>query len=702
METLNIQDSPENQKLIELLRKPEMKPLLVLQQIQSAIHIKYITDRMPGGFFIYQADGQEEVLYVNDALLRLFGCETLEEFTALTGNTFPGMVHPDDIVSVEEKIRTQIAESQFDLDYVEYRIIQKDGTVRWVEDYGHFIQDATNGALFYVFVSDATDKRQQQMEQHAAELEAINQELRRRLKIIEGFSLDYESILYVNLQEDTVQPYQISSRMAQLKTLKQAAKFSQFSQEYIETWVHPEDREIVIRITDPAYIRERLGRDKAFHATYRVLEGGKPVYIQFRAANVTGDGPAAHIVLGYRRIDDEILREMEQKELLENALKRTKAAMAVKNTFLSNMSHDIRTPMNTVIGYTALAKRNLDNPEKLQGYLEQIEDASGQMLRLINNVLEYAQMENGDVRTEEQPCDLLDILHAVDRESRPPAEEKGLAFSVDISALQHQAVYTDRDKLEHILLHLVGNAVRYTGNGGSVRVSVTEHGAPTRDYAAYCFRIEDSGIGIDPEYLSKIFEPFERRKNTTQSGVFGTGLGLTLAKSMVELMGGAISVESEVNRGSAFIVSMLLRLQNAEKTADGALCVSSGQRRILLVEDNEINRNLCAEILRDAGFSVDTAEDGSVAVEKISASRPGDYGLVLMDIQMPVMDGNTAARAIRALPNPALAGIPIVALSANASAEDRKCSTESGMNAHVAKPIPFDDLLELVKKFMKL
>ena len=221
----------------------------------------------------------------------------------------------------------------------------------------------------------------------------------------------------------------------------------------------------------------------------------------------------------------------------------------------------------------------------------------------------------------------------------------------------------------------------------------------TSQFAAYQFVVEDTGVGISPDFIQHIFEPFERQQNSTMSGVFGTGLGLPIAKNIVEMMGGAIEVESVLNKGSRFTVCLTLRLQEEAETEEKEALGSffSGPQKILVVEDNELNREIEVDLLEDAGFLVDTACDGSVAVEKVKASKPGEYSLILMDLQMPVMDGHTAARNIRALEDPALAGVPIVALSANAFDEDRKMSAKSGMNAHMAKPIDVQRLLELVE-----
>ena len=694
------EDSAKRQQLYDLLQTPEFQPLLTLQQAQSAVDARFITDQMPGGFFIYRSDGDEELLYANRALLRLFGCEDLDQFKALTGYTFKGLVHPDDYEQVEKSIWEQIEASHFDLDYVEYRIIQRDGSIRWIEDYGHFVHSGTDGGLFYVFVADATDKRQAQLAERQAMLEAVNQELRRRLKIIQGFSTDYASIFYADLDAGEVQPYQLSPRaMPGTYVLGQTQPFRDFAQPYIRSWVHPEDREKLTRATDEAYIRQKLATERTFYVNYRIVDGDRTPYFQMRISNVDSMGRCAQIVLGFRSIDSEMAREAEQREVLEAALRKAGAAVEAKNTFLSNMSHDIRTPLNAVVGYTVLARKNLDDPEKLRGYLEQVEEASNRLQHLIEDVLELSRMDTGQSPHDGVACDLSELLRAVRDSVAALAEEKSIQLTLDCQGLQHRKVYADRHKLEQALIRLMSNAVKYTPPGGHVRLSAVQSGEPTRDYALYTFSVEDDGIGMDSDFLERVFDPFERQRSTTLSGVPGMGLGLTIARSMVELMGGTLTAESTVNKGSRFTVALSLRVQNSAPVEGAAPLVPRGRHRILLAEDNEINRELCTELLTDAGFEVEGAENGLEAVEKIKNSQPGDYALILMDIQMPVMDGNLAARAIRALEDPQLAAIPIVALSANALEEDRKQSMESGMNAHLGKPIQIDQLLGLLREF---
>lgn len=665
-------------------------------------------DEMPGGFFIYHADGDEKLIFANQAMLRIFQCETLDEFRALTGNSFRGIVHPDDLEEVEQSIQEQIAASQYDLDYIEYRITRKDGSVRWLEDYGHFIRNRSVGDIFYVFASDATEKKNHLLnliEAYNKERNSINQEHLRRLEVIEGLSINYDSILYADLDSDTILPYRLSSRTKrQFDERFQKRQFLWYVSDYIDTWVHPEDRGMLSRATAPEYIRKRLADGKTYYINYRVINGEKIQYLQLRIVNVSKKDHISQIVLGYRRVDEELRREMEQKQILESALENAKLAILAKNTFLSNMSHDMRTPLNAIFGFTGLAKKHLDDTAAMCSYLEKIETSSRQLLDLIDKVLEISWTETDNTHITETECSLRSILQDVHRSLSLPASEKNIAFTLDDAGLAHPDIYGDPDKLRHLFLYLADNAVTYTQTDGQVELTVREVEKLSNDYIVYQFIFRDTGIGISESSLQRIFDPFEREKNTTFSGIHGTGLGLTIARNIAEMMQGSIDVESALGVGSTFTVTLRLRIQNQTDPifADSNEVLQRlFDQKILLVEDNEINREIETELLQDAGFTIDEAVNGAIAVEKVRASMPGEYDLILMDIQMPVMDGWQAAQAIRALANPALAAIPIVALSANVFQSDINKSLDSGMEAHLTKPIDIPALMKTIERILK-
>lgn len=678
----------------------------------TARQIKHFTDEMPGGFFIYRnSDGQ--ILYVNRAVLQIFGCETEEEFRALTGGTFQGMIHPEDAEDVEDSIREQIAQNSFDLDYVEYRIVRKDGSVCWVEDFGHFIQTENLGGVFYVFLADITERYRRRVAERAAILEEklqkerelqeqadqtldfleqMNDELVRRLELIEGLSADYEMVFHADLEADVIQPYRVSRRECfQFGRDLQVRLFTGFAEGYAKRWVHPEDRERFRREVGPAYIRETLKKQKSYHINYRILRQGDPEYVQAFIVNVSPDEEATQIMFACRTVDEEVRRERERSAILEEALARAKLAGDARNTFLSNISHDMRTPMNAIVGFAALAKRHLEQPERLKKDLERIEASSAQLMGLLNNVLELSWLESGQIHIEEAACALPELAREVWEEILPQAKERGVELSLSSLGAEHPKVWCDRQKLRQSLERLALGAVRQTEPGGRVELSLQERSA-TRAYGSYQFTALCSATAAP--LSNQIFSAFSRQEITAAADAAGADLGLPIAKHVMELMGGTVTAQSLPDGGGSLTASLNLRLQ--EETQAHTVPLSGGERRVLVVEDNELNREIAVDLLEEAGFLADTAGDGAEAVEKVKNSRPGYYALVLMDLRMPVMDGHSAARAIRALENPELANVPIVALSANTFDEDRKQSAECGMNAHLAKPLDIDRLLELI------
>ena len=687
------------------------------QDMRAADCLRRFIDEMPGGFFIYHADGDEEIVYANEAMCRILECSSLEEFRQLTGNSFRGVVHPDELEDVEKSIWTQIQNSQYDLDQVEYQAVTKNGGIRWIDDYGHFIRSNIVGNVFYVFAGDVTEKKLQQMnmekklhqiiDEYDQELKLVNQEHLRGLETIEGLSIDYESIFYVDLDQDLVTAYRVSSRF--IKDFPEdhlVHTFTGFDAPYISNWVHPDDRQLLRAVTQPDYFRAKLSEDNSFHINYRIIQDGKIRYMQMRIVNVGSSEHISQIVLGYRSVDAEIVQEIQQKQTLEETLRIANKAIKAKDLFLSNMSHDIRTPMNAIVGFTELAQKHIQETDKVKEYLGQIQTASGQLLSLLNDVLEISNLESGESLIEETKCSLMEIAHQVQMDILSKAAAKNITVSLDVFNLMHDNVYADRPKLSQTLLRLVDNAVKYTNNNGNVTVTVEELESPQDGFVDYLFRVENNGIGIGRNFLNQIFIPFEREKNTTLSGMYGSGLGLAITRRFVEMMGGRVDVSSTVGKGSVFTVRISLRIDE-----DGPLFTEELQmkpessdmepKRILIVDDNEINLEIEYEVLKDVGYLVETAEDGSIAVEKVKQSSPGYYDLILMDIQMPVMDGYSATKAIRQIENPVLAGIPIIAVSANAFEEDKRMAIESGMNAHLAKPLDTPRLYKLIRKFLK-
>ena len=403
------------------------------------------------------------------------------------------------------------------------------------------------------------------------------------------------------------------------------------------------------------------------------------------------------------------LMKKREKDMEVQKIEAEQSSRA-KSTFLSNMSHDIRTPMNAIIGYVTLSKKEPDIPPKVSDYLTKIEASGGHLLSLINDVLEMSRIESGKMELEPAKADLVKTLGEVRDLFATQMETKGLTYTVDTSGVIHKMVLCDAPRLNRVLLNLISNAFKFTPAGGRVTVTLTETGATEgaetitgTGYGDYELRVKDSGMGMSPEFAEHVFEAYERERRA--SNIQGTGLGMAITKTIVDLMGGDIRVETQQGVGTEFIINVQFPLA-AEDEADQADAESAASMdftgvRLLLAEDNAINREIATLLLEEAGFVLDTAENGKIAVEKVAASRPGDYQCVLMDIQMPVMDGYEAAQAIRRLKNKELARIPIVAMTANAFSEDIQAAKDAGMNSHISKPIDVHKMMETLAEVLR-
>ncbi len=376
-----------------------------------------------------------------------------------------------------------------------------------------------------------------------------------------------------------------------------------------------------------------------------------------------------------------------------------------KTTFLSNMSHDIRTPMNAIIGYVALAKREKDLSPRTRDYLGKIEASSDHLLALINDVLEMSRIESGRMELMPVSTDLRKQMAELRDLFTAQMEMKRLNFTVTCDGVEDAHVLCDRNRLNRVLQNLVSNAYKFTPEGGDVAVTLRQTGREGAN-AAFRLSVKDSGIGMSPEFAAKVFEAYEREKTETVENIQGSGLGTAITKSIVELMGGTISVVSEQGKGSEFIIEVSFPMDPqyagaAMRTGKNAAESAFAGMRLLLVEDDPDNRDVERTLLEEAGFTVDTAENGEDAVEIIASSVPGDYAVVLMDIEMPVKNGYSSTRLIRSLKNRALAEIPIVALTAKAFSEDIAAAQEAGMNGHIAKPINMKNVMDTLTEVLK-
>ena len=389
---------------------------------------------------------------------------------------------------------------------------------------------------------------------------------------------------------------------------------------------------------------------------------------------------------------------------LQVAVEKAESANHAKSTFLFNMSHDIRTPMNAIIGYADLASRHLDDPAKLKNYMENIQVCGQNLLMLLNNVLDLARIENDKTEMEYSVSDIEKDFRNCVAMFRNQADSKGQTLMVT-TQLPYPYVYADIPHLTEICTNLVSNAVKYTGAGGTIRCNVTQKPGEKEGWCDTVVTVADNGIGMSQEFQKHIFEPFERERTSTVSKVEGSGIGMGIVKKLVGLMGGTVEVESRIGVGSTFTVTIPCRIASEDETQAKRETNPSDQKclcgtRILLTEDNDLNAEIAVELLQEEGCTVDRAKDGVECVDMLEKAANGTYQLILMDIQMPVMNGYDAARKIRGLDDPQKANIPIIAMTANAFTEDRQVALDAGMNDHIAKPINMNVLVPTLRKYL--
>lgn len=798
--------------------------------------VEHIGQHMPGGFFIYRAEGDEELLYANKACLDIFGCETMDQFRQLTGYSFKGIPHPEDYEKISASIDEQIFAQNSDNDYVEYRIIRRDGSVRWVDDYGHYAETDAYGGIYYVFISDITEKKVR-----------MESDLAVRMAVIEALSRQYNTVwLITDVEAETFSLYRGDMRDTSIHSMPiQSAltemRYSQAKVYYINNSVSPSDRERLQKELELKNIVRNLEERGLYNVTYRRVMEDRERYFRIEFAGVDMPGGKRGVVCGFKDVDDEVREEQAIQQALREAIDAADASNKAKSDFLSSMSHDIRTPMNGIIGMTAIAATHIDDPERVTDCLKKITEASSHLLALINDVLDMNKIESGRIELREDEFDLPALIDGLLSMTRPQLIEHRHSLEVHIEDIVHEKVIGDSRRLQQVLVNLMSNAIKYTPDGGRIQLSLCERPARPSGVACFEFVFEDNGYGMTEEFLQHIFEPFSRANDKKTASIQGTGLGLAITRNIVRMMGGDIRVESRYGLGSRFTVELYLRQQQTEETDytafedlhvlvaddDAASCESacailndlgmnsewvlSGRaavdrvrtrhdqgrdfyavildwkmpdmdgvettrrirdlvgedvpiiiisaydwsdiehdargaganafiskplfktkfvdlfrslveigntgdsggsplrsledlylhgRRALLAEDIAINAEIVLNVLRMTGMETDWVQDGAAAVERVSQVPDGYYDIIFMDIMMPVMNGNEAAEKIRALDRPYAREVPIIAMTANAFEDDRRSSIRAGMNDHIAKPLDFNELAEVLQKYI--
>ena len=656
-----------------------------------------------------------------------------------------------------------------------------------------------------------------------------------QIKIVGALSNDYSDVYLVDPLRDTSCTMKRNGQLLHAEG-RTVHSYDQAWCNYIMEHVIPEDAERLLKATGAMGLCQTMQGRTDLSMDFRMQMENGIRYSQVKFVRVAADED--RFIVGLRSIDEQMQAEQERQKVLQDALTSAQHANRAKTTFLNNMSHDIRTPMNAIIGFTSLAAAHVNQPEKVQDYLVKIQTASSHLMSLINDVLDMSRIESGKVKLEETEVHLPDLIHDLRTIVQADIHSKQLEFFIDTVDVTNEDVICDRLRLSQILLNLLSNAMKFTSPGGMVSLRIIQTREAPRGYASYEFRVKDTGIGISPDFQKHIFEAFTRERTSTVSGIQGTGLGMAITKSIVDIMGGTIRVSSEVGKGSEFIVTLRFRINGnparsdeipelrgmralvadddantcmsiasmlgvigmrAEWTTAGKEAVLRAQfalnqgdefhayiidwlmpdmngievvrrirriigdgkpiiiltaydwtgiedeareagvtafcskpifmselrdvltkpfvqsrdtseaqlpgncfagRRLLLAEDNELNQEIATEILRGMGFAVDVVDDGEKAVEAMRQAAVGYYDLILMDIQMPHMNGYEAARRIRALEQPETANVPIIAMTANAFADDRQEAFGAGMNGHVAKPIEIPKLVEALRSVL--
>lgn len=617
------------------------------------------------------------------------------------------IVHPDDVPMVMDNIckgRTEVFEVRCSTPRTGL------GSYLWYRANGRLVMDNGKparvvGALYNIHrMKSELSENSERLYMNQSALQAIN-----------GV---YVSIFYVNLEEDTYYAVRLPEAGSVMAPPRNGSYSGQL-RSYILREINLADWNKVSDICRKEnLLRELKTENRHMEVEFRNRQSELWLRMEVHLRKAENEKPDTAII-AFRNISAEKQKELEYyeeekraKHALEEAYDSLNKANQAKSDFLSKMSHDIRTPMNAILGMTTIAKNHMEDKEKMEDCLNKIDLSGGHLLELINKVLDMSKIEAGSVALSEDKFRIDGVLEEVSEIIRPDADSHKLAYTACVKQPKHCWVYGDAVRVKQILLNLLSNAVKYTNENGHINVRLEEKLSGRNGIGCYEFVVEDDGIGMSEPFKSKMFLPFERAEDSRVSRIQGTGLGLAITRNLVQMMNGNIQVESELNKGSRFTVTIFLKLAQEEEGAvyphfsvqPGPEAGFAGHMRILLVEDNALNREIAEELLTAYGLDVICASNGQEAVDLFCAGMPGEFALILMDIQMPVLDGYGAARAIRKLAEngqrPDAEKIPIIALTANAFADDAYRAKQAGMNEHVAKPLEIGRLLEVMHRWI--
>jgi len=565
-----------------------------------------------------------------------------------------------------------------------------------------------------VRLEESACEQEAQLEEIAelnAQIQKEKDNVAKAYAMIEGLSQEYHTIWVVDketLKMELVRFAETSATAKAVEMAKEALDYDDALRKYVDLCVEPVDRERMRNEVSSNVVLEQLNKVPWYSFNYIRRDGdGKVGYHQVAYSNADVSDGRHLFVFGFRDIDRIVKEEEEKKQELNEALLAAEAANRAKTIFLSNMSHDIRTPMNAILGFAGLLERETNNPEVMQDYIRKIQNSGEYLLTIINNILDMARIESGNAELDLDCVDLFDDNRNVVGIFQDMFEKKNITFTAT-NNITHTHVFLDSTKLQQIAVNILSNAVKYTPEGGHISWDYSEIPCEKEGYATYVMTISDDGIGMSEEFAEHIFEYFSRERNTTESKIIGTGLGMSIVKKLVDLMGGTIEVNSELGKGTTFKVTLThMIVKNpddyiSDNLKENVYKVDLRGKRLLLAEDNELNAEIAITVLSDIGFIVEHASDGVECVDMINKAEAGYYDVIMMDVQMPNLDGYETTKKIRRFEDIRKANIPIVAMTANAFEEDRRTAIEAGMNAHLAKPIQMDELINTMAKVLKL
>ena len=795
----------------------------------QAEYTAHLYNAVPEGVALMSVERPHCFLQLNKEGLRLLDYPIGSAGDILKDKSLREVIHPQDYERIAALFEDTVSSN--DKNIFEYRLRRCDGEYFWAAGIVEKTRDENGEPVLIAAFHDITAEK-------LAEEQAHREQLQERMTLVSAISNAYPVIVSMNVTRDTLKFVYLQQGL--LVELGEQNSYTELYEQIIDN-VHPEYREEFVRRFAPGSVKETLGQSKQVLLLEAKIMLSDNQYHWISVQIIHVDNPYSEdklAILLASRVDERRYEDEQKQQALQTALESAQASSNSKSRFLSNMSHDIRTPMNAIVGMTAIATAHLDDRERVLGCLQKINLSSKHLLSLINDVLDMSKIESGKISLRDEPFNFAGLVADAVELVRPQAAAKRLTMKIHLGLLKNENVISDPLRVRQILINILSNAVKYTLPGGTVRVEVSQESGTRLGYQDYVFRCADTGIGMSPEFMDKLFQPFERAQDSTTNKISGTGLGMAITKNIVDLMNGDIMVESNVGKGSVFTVTLPLKLQDAPKEKvpeewigvhslivdddlttcenasellesmgfrvqfvtegraavrcvveakdspdpyelviidwkmpdmDGvetARCIRrevgpdipvivltaydwaeieseareagvtaflskpfyrskicyllselSGEKgqvcqqstagrldftgaRVLIVEDNEINREIAHTIIDEMGVEVEEAYDGREALDKFVEAPQGYYDLILMDIQMPGMNGYEATEAIRALDRPDAAGIPIVAMTANAFEEDVRAALRAGMNAHLSKPIDVKMLEEILYRYL--